>query len=517
MAEASGAIGQRVQLLMPLAEETAARKQQQQQHVAAACRASRTPEASPVTGAGTNSDALGAGQQQLQPAASSKHGGPFSSFQQVDLLGTLDSAAAAGTDTQLPANVQQGERTCASSGAASHGPALEAAAAAIDDTDAADMLLSFASADMPDSTALPSSDTGNEGVAGGGAAQARQVSADADAEGQARGAKRLRATAAAAGGSSGDGYYWQEVQRRLAFYGCCDAMQRSLAGPAPDSVRAAAATQAGFADDDEAPPPLHELPAHEAAVVRSLLHGGLPTTSGLLNGSAAGQQEQQEPYSEQQRRGSSAMSGGEQLGLLSTGSGRPASQLLQFVAAAIVDEQQSHGSSWRGLGEAAVPAAAVDGQPGWLAAAAGSDGGGGYAAAAAAAAGGGAAGISNRRGGGGSRSGRSRGGGPHNSSTRGSRGQGTAAAAGDDGEAGSAAGKFVLRSSKYTGIYRSRRTNEGWRAQFCASNKASCVVMVVAEVHLGLGHIQQAAGWRPPTLHSCLLPPLVSGHQPWHV
>lgn len=42
--------------------------------------------------------------------------------------------------------------------------------------------------------------------------------------------------------------------------------------------------------------------------------------------------------------------------------------------------------------------------------------------------------------------------------------------AADPADAAGAA-KFSLRSVKYTGVYRSRRSQEGWRAQFCYANK----------------------------------------------
>lgn len=41
--------------------------------------------------------------------------------------------------------------------------------------------------------------------------------------------------------------------------------------------------------------------------------------------------------------------------------------------------------------------------------------------------------------------------------------------AADTPETGTA--KFSLRSVKFTGVYRSRRSQEGWRAQFCYANK----------------------------------------------
>lgn len=46
--------------------------------------------------------------------------------------------------------------------------------------------------------------------------------------------------------------------------------------------------------------------------------------------------------------------------------------------------------------------------------------------------------------------------------------------AADPTDAGTA--KFSLRSDKYTGVYRSRRSQEGWRAQFCYANKVSAAV-----------------------------------------
>jgi hypothetical protein len=46
-----------------------------------------------------------------------------------------------------------------------------------------------------------------------------------------------------------------------------------------------------------------------------------------------------------------------------------------------------------------------------------------------------------------------------------------AEAAAAPAEGGGAAAKFSLRSIKFTGVYRSRRSQEGWRAQFCYANK----------------------------------------------
>lgn len=83
---------------------------------------------------------------------------------------------------------------------------------------------------------------------------------------------------------------------------------------------------------------------------------------------------------------------------------------------------------------------------------------------------------------------------------------GSGGAAGDAaaGAAGASGGdstqaKFSLRSTKFTGVYRSRRSQEGWRAQFCYANKVCVCVGVVVVVCVGvcrLSSSEHAASWR---------------------
>jgi hypothetical protein len=57
--------------------------------------------------------------------------------------------------------------------------------------------------------------------------------------------------------------------------------------------------------------------------------------------------------------------------------------------------------------------------------------------------------------------------------------QGHSAGVGALGGASSSAGQegFVLRNPQYVGVYRSRRTEQGWRAQFSYANKVSMRVV----------------------------------------
>lgn len=74
------------------------------------------------------------------------------------------------------------------------------------------------------------------------------------------------------------------------------------------------------------------------------------------------------------------------------------------------------------------------------------------------------------------------------------------------------AAKFSLRSIKYTGVYRSRRSQEGWRAQFCYANKVRMAAALQAALQGKAG--SRTAHTTHSGAHRCLSAAVPNSCQP---